>query len=51
MQGIVIEQFEGTIYEHGYGTVPKKIMQDKKISVGGINITILECKYGENQGY
>ena len=45
MQGIAIEQFKGTIYEHGYGTVPKKIMQDKKISVGGKALYAYLCSY------
>lgn len=45
MRGIAIEQFKGTIYEHGYGTVPKRIMQDKKISVGGKALYAYLCSY------
>ena len=53
MQGIAIEQFKGTIYEHGYGTVPKKIMQDKKISVGGKALYAYLCSYawGKNESF
>ena len=53
MQGIAIEQLKGTIYEHGYGTVPKKIMQDKKISVGGKALYAYLCSYawGKNESF
>ena len=50
---IEIEQFKGTIYENGYGTVSKFVMQNKNISIGAKALYSYICSYawGKNESY
>ena len=50
---IEIEQFKGTIYENGYGTVAKAVMKNKKISIGSKALYAYLCSYawGKNESY
>lgn len=54
MQGLIsIEQFKNTVYEQGYGTVAKKVMQDKSLSVGAKALYAYLCSYawGKDESY
>ena len=50
---IEIEQFKGTIYEYGYGTVAKSVMKSKNISIGSKALYAYLCSYawGKNESY
>lgn len=50
---IEIEQFKGTVYENGYGTVAKSVMQSKRISIGAKALYSYICSYawGKNESY
>jgi DNA-binding transcriptional ArsR family regulator len=50
---IEIEQFKGTIYENGYGTVAKAVMKNKNISMASKALYAYLCSYawGKNESY
>lgn len=50
---VMIEQFKGTVYEQGYGTVAKRVMRDKTLSVGAKALYSYLCSFawGKYESY